>query len=47
MVFPSAPLELDTISLFTQGRLLPLAAASLLAKAGISEMPQMLSWPPK
>lgn len=46
-VLPSAPLELDSISLFTQGRLLPLAAANLLAEAGISEMPQMLSWPPK
>lgn len=37
MVLPSAPLELDSISLFTQGRLLPPAAANLLAKAGISE----------
>lgn len=47
MVLPSAPLELDSISLFTQGRLLPLAAANLLAEAGISEMPQMFSRPPK
>lgn len=46
-VLPSAPLELDSISLFTQGRLLSLAAANLRAEAGIPEMPQMLSWPPK